>query len=118
MQRSSSSSRPQPIGLVTWPSSQPQENCLLADPFGAAARLSASPLLRAEADRNRGTEVFDALVVLAAGSWHADAIASGFARVVELNRAMEEGRVQRLVKLGFSPDVALELSGLHTRNFM
>jgi hypothetical protein len=63
-------------------------------------------------------EVFDALVVLAAGSWHADAIASGFARVVELNRAMEEGRVQRLVKLGFSPDVAKELSGLHTRNFM
>jgi hypothetical protein len=63
-------------------------------------------------------DVFDSLVVLAAGSWTPDAIATGFARVQELQHAMDEGRQRRLVRLGFRPDEAEALSALHTRNFM
>lgn len=63
-------------------------------------------------------EVFDALVLLAAGSWQPDAIARGFERVSDLNRSMHDGRVQRLGKLGFDGSAAQELSSLHTRNFM
>ena len=63
-------------------------------------------------------EVFDALVVLAAGSWEPAAVADGFARVQELQAEMGDGRRKRLVKLGFAPDEAAALSALHTRNFM
>jgi hypothetical protein len=63
-------------------------------------------------------EVFDALVVLAAGAWTPEAIGAGFARVQALQRDMEAGRRGRLQKLGFSPGLAAELAGLHTRNFM
>ncbi|MBV8297457.1 MAG: diiron oxygenase [Acidimicrobiia bacterium] len=64
------------------------------------------------------TEVHDALVLLAAGSFTADAIATGWERVQALTRAMQEGRTQRLVRLGFPPSEADELAALHTRNFM
>jgi len=60
----------------------------------------------------------DALVLLAAGAWTPGAIADGYDRVQELHRTMDEGRRQRLVRLGFPPDEAAELSALHTRNFM
>jgi hypothetical protein len=63
-------------------------------------------------------EVFDALVVLAAGSWEPDAVSRGFALVMELQAEMADGRRKRLVKLGFPPEKAAELSALHTRNFM
>ena len=63
-------------------------------------------------------EVFDALVVLAARSWEPDAVATGFAGVQELEAEMDDGRRRRLVKLGFGPEEAAELSFLHTRNFM
>lgn len=63
-------------------------------------------------------DVFDALVVLAAGSWSPEAIAHGFAAVQELHQAMDDGRRARLARLGFPPDEAAELSALHTRNFM
>jgi hypothetical protein len=63
-------------------------------------------------------EVFDALVVLAAGSWEPLAIASGFERVAKLQRDMDQARRQRLQKLGFEEDEAEALSALHTRNFM
>jgi hypothetical protein len=63
-------------------------------------------------------DVFDALVILAAGAWTPDAIARGYRAVAELNAAMDEGRQQRLVRLGFPADEAKELSALHTRNFM
>ena len=59
-----------------------------------------------------------ALVLLAAGSWSPGAIARGYDRVQELHRAMDDGRRQRLARLGFPPDEAAELSALHTRNFM
>ncbi len=63
-------------------------------------------------------DVFDALVVLAAGEWTPAAIARGYRAVRQLQHTMDEGRRQRLARLGFPPDEAAELSALHTRNFM
>ena len=63
-------------------------------------------------------DVFDALVVLAAGEWTPAAIARGYRAVEDLNHAMDDGRRQRLARLGFPPDEAAALSALHTRNFM
>lgn len=63
-------------------------------------------------------EVFDALVILAAGGWEPDAIAAGFEKVQTLKREMTADRTSRLIKLGFTPDEASDLSNLHTRNFM
>lgn len=62
--------------------------------------------------------VFDALVLLAAGSWQPAAIAAGWQRVQRLQQVMDEGRRRRLEAIGFPPDEAAELSALHTRNFM
>ena len=63
-------------------------------------------------------EVFDALVLLAAGEWKAKSIASGFEKVQSLKQEMDRDRRGRMIKLGFSPDEASALSTLHTRNFM
>jgi hypothetical protein len=63
-------------------------------------------------------EVFDALVLLAAGGWSPDQISRGHDAVVELNREMDQGRQSRLRRLGFEADRAAALSALHTRNFM
>lgn len=63
-------------------------------------------------------EVFDALVLLAAGDWTPAALRRGHAAVIALTTAMDDGRRQRLVRLGFAPDRAAALAGLHTRNFM
>lgn len=63
-------------------------------------------------------EVFDALILLAAGSWEPAALRAGHLAVVELQRTMDDGRKQRLLRLGFTPDRAAALSALHTRNFM
>ncbi len=63
-------------------------------------------------------EVFDALILLAAGSWEPTALRKGHAAVVTLQRDMDAGRRQRLLRLGFAPDRAASLSALHTRNFM
>jgi hypothetical protein len=63
-------------------------------------------------------EVFDALVVLAAGSLEPAAVGRGHQAVVELTSQMHSGRRQRLRLLGFPPERAEALSGLHTRNFM
>jgi hypothetical protein len=62
--------------------------------------------------------VHDALVVLAAGSWTAEAIAMGWTRVQALQADMDEGRQRRLVRLGFTDREATEISALHTQNFM
>ena len=64
------------------------------------------------------SEVFDALILLAAGSWEPAALRRGHAAVVELQRDMDDGRRQRLLRLGFAPEQAASLSALHTRNFM
>lgn len=63
-------------------------------------------------------EVFDALLLLAAGSYRHDALRVGWERVQKLQRDMDEGRQRRLVRLGFNPAEAAALSALHTRNFM
>ena len=63
-------------------------------------------------------EVFDALLLMAAGSWAHDALRQGSRRVFQLIQDMDEGRRKRLVRLGFSEAEAADLSALHTRNFM
>ncbi len=63
-------------------------------------------------------EVFDALVLLAAGAFEPQAIARGHALVQELEREMDAGRKKRLARLGFPENEAQSLSRLHTRNFM
>ncbi|MEZ6188776.1 MAG: ferritin-like domain-containing protein [Planctomycetota bacterium] len=63
-------------------------------------------------------EVFDALILLAAGSWEHAALARGFEQVVALKQDMDLNRQRRLLKLGFAPEEAEALSALHTRNFM
>lgn len=63
-------------------------------------------------------EVFDALVLLGAGSWDPDALERGWNAVTQLTLDMDTGRTRRLERLGFSPEEAADLSKLHTRNFM
>jgi hypothetical protein len=63
-------------------------------------------------------DVYDALVLLAAGSSTPEAIGAGWDRVQRLQTDMDEGRRRRLVRLGFPPGEAADLSALHTRNFM
>lgn len=63
-------------------------------------------------------EVYDALIVLAAGSYEPDAVARGFDAVQSLQRRMSEGRTRRLARLGFDEAEASALAALHTRNFM
>ncbi|MFO1400842.1 MAG: ferritin-like domain-containing protein [Steroidobacteraceae bacterium] len=63
-------------------------------------------------------EVFDALVLLAAGSLAAPAIARGHAAVQQLKLEMAAGRRARLLHLGFDGGQAQRLADMHTRNFM
>jgi hypothetical protein len=96
------------------------EAVLAADP-GLRPRLAAAVRRRHDAlahTAGLNIEVFDALVVLAAGAFTPAAIGEGFARVQALEADMDEGRRRRLVKLGFDPADAAELAELHTRNFM
>jgi hypothetical protein len=96
------------------------EHVLSTDP-GLRGRLATAVRRRHDAlvhTAGLNAEVFDALVVLAAGSWEPAAVAAGFAKVQELEAEMGEGRRRRLAKLGFDPAEADELAALHTRNFM
>jgi hypothetical protein len=63
-------------------------------------------------------EVFDSLVLLAAGELTPAAIARGHAAVQQLKRDMAAWRRARLARLGFERDEAARLADLHTRNFM
>jgi hypothetical protein len=63
-------------------------------------------------------EVFDALVLLAAGGWSDGQIASGFDKVQALKQDMAGGRQMRMKRLGFELGEARRLAALHTRNFM
>jgi len=63
-------------------------------------------------------DVFDALVLVAAGGLDTAAIGRGHAAVRALVDDMDSGRRRRLQRLGFSTDRARALSELHTRNFM
>ena len=96
------------------------EHVLAGDP-GIRARLATAIRRRHDAlahTAGLNQEVFDALVVLSAGSWDPPAVAAGFARVQDLETEMGDGRRRRLVRLGFPPDEAADLAALHTRNFM
>ena len=63
-------------------------------------------------------DVFDALVLLAAGAPTPDRVAAGWRAVQELQREMADARAGRLARLGFSTEQADLLAALHTRNFM
>ncbi len=63
-------------------------------------------------------EVFDALVLLAAGALDTASVARGFALVQGLKQEMATGRRARLARLGFGKQEAQRLADLHTRNFM
>ncbi len=63
-------------------------------------------------------QVFDALVILAAGSWEPSAIRHGWLAVQQLQRDMDDGRRRRLARIGFPADEAEAISALHSRNFM
>jgi hypothetical protein len=63
-------------------------------------------------------EVFDALLLMAGGSWEHEALRQGSQRLFKLMHEMDMGRRRHLVRLGFSETEAAELSALHTRNFM
>jgi len=63
-------------------------------------------------------EVFDALVLLAAGELSPSAVARGHTAVQQLKRDMAAGRRARLIRLGFERGEAERLAELHTRNFM
>jgi TusA-related sulfurtransferase len=96
------------------------QEVLAADP-GARGRLAGAIRRRHDAlahTAGLNEQVFDALVVLAAGSWSPPALRRGWARVQELEAEMSDGRRRRLVRLGFPPEEAVELAALHTRNFM
>jgi hypothetical protein len=85
-------------------------------PLLAGAVRRRNDVLRQTAGLN--AEVFDALVLIAAGSWEPADLREGHRRVMQLTREMNEGRQKRLRRLGFTESDAAELSGLHTRNFM
>jgi len=96
------------------------QHVLAVDP-GQRGRLATAVHRRHDAladTAGLNDEVFDALVVLAAGSWDLEAVAAGFVRVQALEAEMADGRRRRLSKLGFTTAEADELSSLHTRNFM
>ncbi len=63
-------------------------------------------------------EVFDSLILFAAGSWRPEALRAGWEKMQILIADMNQGRVRRLCKIGFDQQKAIALSALHTRNFM
>jgi len=96
------------------------EQHLAVDP-GLRSRLRASVQRRHDAlaqTTGLNQQVFDALVVLAAGAWTPAAIGRGHALVATLQAEMDDGRRGRLARLGFTEREAADLSALHTRNFM
>jgi hypothetical protein len=91
-----------------------------ADP-GLRARLARAAEERHHALRTTAglnDDVFDALVLLAAGAPVPDAVARGWDAVQALQRDMDDGRRARLARLGFTAVEAEVISALHTRNFM
>jgi hypothetical protein len=91
-----------------------------ADP-GWLARLRAAVERRHSAlldTAGLNEQVFDSLVILAAGSWEPQAIRRGWRALQDLQHQMDEGRRRRLMHIGFPADEAAEISALHTKNFM
>lgn len=93
---------------------------LAGDPALVARLVNA---VEARFDNLSGTsglneDVFDALILLAAGASDGPAIAAGYAHLQTLLQDMARGREARLAKLGFPAADAKRLAALHTRNFM
>lgn len=91
-----------------------------ADP-SVRESLSNAVRMRHEALRHTAglnAEVFDALVITAAGSWEPASLGRGHDEVAALLQSMHVNRKKRLIHLGFDDSEADELSSLHTRNFM
>jgi hypothetical protein len=88
---------------------------------GLRPRLMGAVRRRHDALRHTAglnAEVFDALLLMAAGSWNPENLRRGSWRVAGLLRDMDEARRMRLSRLGFDERDAAEISSLHTRNFM
>jgi hypothetical protein len=64
------------------------------------------------------SEVFDALLLIASGSWAPSDLRRGHENVMGLLQEMDELRQKRMVHIGFNAAEAQELSALHTRNLM
>lgn len=96
----------------------PTPRCPRVDALGRSGVGGRAPPRCLALTAGLDAAVSDALVVLAAGSWSPSALGAGFAAVRALHQEMDEGRQRRLVRLGFPPREAAELSALHTRNFM
>jgi hypothetical protein len=62
-------------------------------------------------------EVFDALILIAAGGLAPAQVAQGYAQVQQLMRDMADGRYAKLVRLGFAPSRPSAWRRC-TRNFM
>jgi TusA-related sulfurtransferase len=62
--------------------------------------------------------VQEALAILAAGGLDPQRLPEGIAQVQELVAQMHEHRVRRLQNAGFTPEQSVEISELHTPNFM
>ena len=93
---------------------------ILAD-ANVCSRLANSVRRRHDVLRHTAglnAEVFDALILMASGSWEHARLREGHQRVMQLTQDMDEGRQTRLKRLGFNEQEAAELSSLHTRNFM
>jgi len=93
----------------------------LAEDPSFRARLASAVHRRHDALRHTAglnAEVFDALHLLAAGSFAPASLRAGHLKVQSLLRDMAAGRQSNLERLGFSPPEAQSLSSLHTRNFM
>lgn len=96
------------------------EHHAAADP-GLRGRLTRAAEARhrsLQATAGLNEDVFDALVLLAAGDPSPAAIAVGWRHVQSLQAEMADGRRARLARLGFSPGEADAIAALHTRNFM
>ncbi len=93
----------------------------LAQEPALRTRLANAVELRNETLSNTAglnEEVFDALILLEAGALTPAAIGAGYARVQGLVADMAQGRMARLLRLGFDELTAQRLAALHTRNFM
>jgi hypothetical protein len=85
------------------------------------ARMQQAIERRHEALRHTAglnAEVFDGLILLAAGGMDTERVAEGHRAVTELVTRMDSSRRTRLKQLGFADEEAAQLSSLHTRNFM
>jgi hypothetical protein len=93
---------------------------IVQDP-GILSKLSNAVRRRHDVLQNTAglnSEVFDALLLIASGSWAPPDLRRGHENVMALLQEMDELRQKRMVHIGFNAAEAQELSALHTRNLM